>query len=160
MKTIHAAFLEQGIPASTQVYRKHKASFGIQRRLYVAQNTPFHFGTCQYGRCVRTNGEPDAVKTRAAPSRAEGPRLFPNHEFEHLRTRWKETQTAFVDSTAKRLSRRWFGCVSVIRRLAEVFADERSQLEKQWDQGDNVSNEDLRVAFQRYLAFFDRLPSV
>jgi hypothetical protein len=30
-------------------------------------------------------------------------------------------------------------------------------LEKQWDRGDNVSTEDLRVALQRYRSFFDRL---
>jgi len=47
-----------------------------------------------------------------------------------------------------------------MKRLAEVFADERSNLEKQWDRGDNVSTEDLRVAFQRYRSFFDRLLSV
>jgi hypothetical protein len=44
--------------------------------------------------------------------------------------------------------------------LAEVFADERGNLEKQWDRGDNVSTEDLRIAFQRYRAFFHRLLSV
>jgi hypothetical protein len=30
-------------------------------------------------------------------------------------------------------------------------------LDKQWDRGDNVSTEDLRVALQRYRSFFDRL---
>ena len=39
-------------------------------------------------------------------------------------------------------------------------ADERSKLEGQWGRGDNVSTEDLRVALQRYRAFFDRLLSV
>ena len=43
------------------------------------------------------------------------------------------------------------------QRLAEGFANERSGLEKQWDRGDNVSTEDLRVALQRYRSFFDRL---
>jgi hypothetical protein len=48
---------------------------------------------------------------------------------------------------------------SVMKRLAEGFANERSKLEKQWDRGDNVSTEDLRVALQRYRSFFDRLLS-
>jgi hypothetical protein len=48
----------------------------------------------------------------------------------------------------------------VIKRLASSFADERSKLESQWGRGDNVSTEDLRVALQRYRAFFDRLLSV
>jgi hypothetical protein len=49
---------------------------------------------------------------------------------------------------------------SAMKRLAEVFAEERSHLEQQWDRGDNVSTEDLRVALQRYRSFFDRLLSV
>jgi hypothetical protein len=44
-----------------------------------------------------------------------------------------------------------------MQRLAEGFANERSGLEQQWDRGDNVSTEDLRVALQRYRSFFDRL---
>ena len=47
-----------------------------------------------------------------------------------------------------------------MKRLAEVFAEERSKLEKQWDRGDQVSTEDLRIALQRYRAFFQRLLSV
>jgi hypothetical protein len=47
-----------------------------------------------------------------------------------------------------------------MKRLAEVFADERSRLEQHWDRGDNVSTEDLRVALQRYRTFFHRLLSV
>jgi hypothetical protein len=47
-----------------------------------------------------------------------------------------------------------------MKRLAEVFAEERSRLEKQWDRGDRVSTEELRVALQRYRSFFQRLLSV
>ena len=45
-------------------------------------------------------------------------------------------------------------------RLAQVFADERGKLEHEWDKGEDVSTEDLRVALQRYRSFFDRLLSV
>ena len=48
----------------------------------------------------------------------------------------------------------------VIKRLADSFARERSRLEGQWGRGDNVSTEDLRVALQRYRAFFDRLLNI
>ena len=44
-----------------------------------------------------------------------------------------------------------------MQRIADSFANERSRLEKQWDRGDNVSTEDLRIALQRYRSFFDRL---
>jgi hypothetical protein len=49
------------------------------------------------------------------------------------------------------------GAATVMQRLADGFAKERSNLEKQWGKGDNVSTEDLRVALQRYRSFFDRL---
>jgi hypothetical protein len=77
-----------------------------------------------------------------------------------LRTRWKEIQTAFVDEPRKAVEQADGLVASAMKRLAEVFAQERSGLEQQWDRGDSVSTEDLRVALQRYRAFFDRLLSV
>jgi hypothetical protein len=86
--------------------------------------------------------------------------LFPNNELESLRMRWKEIQTAFVDEPRKAVEQADGLVASAMKRLAEVFAQERSGLEKQWDRGDNVSTEDLRVALQRYRSFFDRLLAV
>jgi hypothetical protein len=48
----------------------------------------------------------------------------------------------------------------VIKRLAEVFANERSKMEADWSRGQDVSTEDLRQALRRYRSFFDRLLSV
>ncbi len=86
--------------------------------------------------------------------------LFPSDELEALRTRWKEVQTAFVDEPRSAVQQADGLVASAMKRLAEVFAEERSRLEQQWDRGDSVSTEDLRVALQRYRAFFDRLLSV
>ena len=47
----------------------------------------------------------------------------------------------------------------VMKRLAEGFAGERERLEQQWGRGEDISTEDLRVALQRYRAFFQRLLS-
>jgi hypothetical protein len=47
-----------------------------------------------------------------------------------------------------------------MKRLAEMFANERANLEGRWDRGDNVSTEDLRLALRRYRSFFGRLLSV
>ena len=47
-----------------------------------------------------------------------------------------------------------------MKRLAETFADERQTLESQWDRGDDVSTEDLRLALRRYRSFFGRLLSM
>jgi transposase len=38
----------------------------------------------------------------------------------------------------------------VMKRLAEVFSEEREKLESQWPQREEVSTEELRVALQRY----------
>jgi hypothetical protein len=97
--------------------------------------------------------QPSATAVTAEP-------LFPSNELETLRTRWKEVQTAFVDEPRKAVEQADGLVASAMKRLAEVFADERSRLEQQWDRGDSVSTEDLRVALQRYRAFFDRLLSV
>jgi hypothetical protein len=86
--------------------------------------------------------------------------LFPNEELEGLRTRWKAIQTAFVDEPRDAVHQADTLVASAMQRLAEVFADERAKLEQQWDRGDSVSTEDLRVALQRYRTFFEHLLSV
>ena len=106
---------------------------------------------------------PQAVgneRMAADSSRADGTPLFPSNELNDLRTRWKEIQTAFVDEPRKAVEQADGLVASAMKRLAEVFAQERSGLEQQWDRGDSVSTEDLRVALQRYRSFFDRLLSV
>ncbi|HLV87980.1 MAG TPA: hypothetical protein VKV39_13435 [Candidatus Sulfotelmatobacter sp.] len=86
--------------------------------------------------------------------------LFPSGELDGLRTRWKEIQTGFVDEPRKAVQEADGLVASAMKRLAEVFAEERSGLERQWDRGDSVSTEDLRLALQKYRTFFDRLLSV
>jgi hypothetical protein len=86
--------------------------------------------------------------------------LFPSNELQGLRTRWNDIQTGFVDEPRKAVEQADGLVASAMKRLAEVFAQERSGLEQQWDRGDNVSTEDLRLALQRYRSFFDRLLSV
>jgi hypothetical protein len=48
----------------------------------------------------------------------------------------------------------------VIKRIAGSFGSERAELERQWDRGNDVSTEDLRLALQRYRSFFSRLLTV
>jgi hypothetical protein len=100
------------------------------------------------------------VADRAAGQAEDSTPLFPTGELENLRTRWKEVQTAFVDEPRKAVEQADGLVASAMKRLAEVFADERQKLEGQWDRGDNVSTEDLRLALQRYRTFFHRLLSI
>ncbi|HEX8984391.1 MAG TPA: hypothetical protein VF767_03130 [Bryobacteraceae bacterium] len=86
--------------------------------------------------------------------------LFAAHEAQDLRSRWSDIQAGFVDEPRKAVEQADGLVAAAIKRLAEVFAEERSKLEAQWDRGDNISTEDLRVALQRYRSFFTRLLSV
>jgi hypothetical protein len=104
----------------------------------------------------------DEVRNAASTGRTatDSTPLFPNNELEELRNRWSGVQTAFVDEPRSAVEQADSLVASAMKRLAEVFAEERSRLEQQWDRGDNVSTEDLRIALQRYRSFFQRLLSV
>ena len=74
-----------------------------------------------------------------------------------LNERWKTLQIHFVDEP-KDAVREADGLVAeVIQKLTERFAEERDNLEKQWQSGSEVSTEDLRVALRHYRSFFQRL---
>jgi hypothetical protein len=86
--------------------------------------------------------------------------LFPQQETQELRDRWHTIQAAFVDEPRKAVEDADGLVAATMKRLAEIFAKERENLESQWDRGDEVSTEDLRVALRRYRSFFDRLLSM
>ena len=126
----------------------------------------------QMGDEERRSGRPSSTKevardlekrkgTTGRPAGIDKPTpLFPENEAANFRSRWTEIQAAFVDEPRRAVEQGDALVADVIKRLASSFADERSKLEGQWGRGDNVSTEDLRVALQRYRAFFDRLLSV
>ncbi len=91
-----------------------------------------------------------------APATTSTP-LFSQSDIGDLRGRWSNVQTGFVDEPRRAVEEADKLVATVMQRLAEGFARERDTLEKQWDRGDNVSTEDLRIALQRYRSFFDRL---
>lgn len=90
---------------------------------------------------------------------AEQP-IFPENEAGDMRRTWEGIQAGFVDEPRRAVEDADHLVATAMKRLAEMFAEERSRLESQWDRGDDVSTEDLRVALQRYRAFFSRLLSV
>ena len=99
--------------------------------------------------------EPETLGRVAAVS--ESMPLFSESEMGEFRSQWSKIQTGFVDEPHRTVEHADELVAAVMQRLAEGFANERAGLEKQWDRGDNVSTEDLRVALQRYRSFFDRL---
>jgi hypothetical protein len=103
-----------------------------------------------------------AAGAAAAPAKMQeehGP-LFSSEEANNLRARWDSIQVAFVDEPRKAVEDADSLVAATMKRLAEVFAEERQKLEHQWDRGDNVSTEDLRQALRRYRSFFSRLLSI
>lgn len=86
--------------------------------------------------------------------------LFPAEEAKDFRAKWDAVQVGFVDEPRQAVERADSLVAGAMKRLAEMFAAEREQLEKQWDRGDSVSTEDLRLALRRYRAFFGRLLSM
>ena len=83
--------------------------------------------------------------------------LLSESEIGDLRSRWSDIQAAFVDEPRRAVETADQLVATAMQKLAEGFAKERESLEKQWDQGDNVSTEELRIALQRYRTFFGRL---
>jgi hypothetical protein len=94
----------------------------------------------------------------AAPAEGAMPLLSSTDTAEFER-RWQEIQVGFVDEPRRCVEQADGLVAEVMKRLAEGFAEERRGLEGQWDRGDEVSTEDLRVALQRYRSFFNRLLS-
>ncbi|MGA3225687.1 MAG: hypothetical protein ABSC65_18115 [Acidobacteriaceae bacterium] len=83
--------------------------------------------------------------------------LFSDSDVGDLRSRWSNVQAEFVDEPRRAVQEADQLVAIVMQRLAEGFARERGSLEKQWESGETASTEDLRMALQRYRAFFNRL---
>ena len=76
---------------------------------------------------------------------------------EHFRTRWSQIQGTFVDEPRSAVQQADALVAEVIQQITQSFASEISSLEAQWNEGDDVSTEDLRQALQHYRSFFNRL---
>jgi hypothetical protein len=104
-------------------------------------------------------GSSAGVATAPAPDKQVVP-LFSAEETKDFRGRWDSVQVNFVDQPRQVVEQADSLVAVAMKRLAEMFAAERARLEAQWDRGDNVSTEDLRLALQRYRSFFGRILSV
>lgn len=111
-------------------------------------------------RSDRSRTETDVNEEQGTRAVTETTALFPDDQLRDLQARWNDIQTGFVDEPRSAVERADGLVASTMQQLAEAFSKERSKLEQQWDRGDNISTEDLRVAFQRYRSFFRRLLSM
>ena len=86
--------------------------------------------------------------------------LFSNDAERDFRAKWQNIQTGFVDEPRHAVEQADELVAELMQHLAQSFSDQRSGLEKQWEQTDKVSTEDLRLALQRYRSFFERLLAI
>jgi hypothetical protein len=114
-----------------------------------------HLTTADLAGVARGDG-PQADQRQSNAARP----LFPEDVANDFRSRWERVQTGFVDEPRQAVQQADELVAQAIKRLAESFAEERNRLEHQWDRGDEVSTEDLRIALQTYRSFFQRLLSI
>jgi hypothetical protein len=94
---------------------------------------------------------------RQAADAGEHVALFESAALSEFNTRWTNIQAGFVDEPRRAVQQADALVSDVIQRITTTFSNERTQLEAQWDRGDNASTEELRQALQRYRSFFSRL---
>jgi hypothetical protein len=86
--------------------------------------------------------------------------LFDDSELQSYRGRWEQVQSDFVDEPREAVQKADDLVSDLVEKLTSGFTQTRSGLEEQWKKGEEASTEDLRVAFTRYRAFFQRLLKV
>jgi len=117
-------------------------------------------------RSVAKDGEGDGM-TAKEPQSADEPDdggmrsgdepLLPADQMKRFSGRWQEIQADFVDRPRESVEAADALVADLMQRLAASFSNERERLEGQWDKGDDVSTENLRIVLTRYRSFFDRL---
>ncbi|MFE7358072.1 hypothetical protein ACFU8Q_34355 [Streptomyces sp. NPDC057543] len=78
-------------------------------------------------------------------------------EREEFRSRWQGIQGNFVDDPRQAVGAADSLVAEVMQALATTFSEHKQGLESQWQRGEEVATEDLRVALQSYRSFFNRL---
>jgi hypothetical protein len=103
----------------------------------------------------------DETTTKEAPidtnAGSSSVALLDREESEHLRSRWNEIQGMFVDEPRSAVQQADALVSEVIEQITQMFTNEHSTLEGEWNQGNDVSTEDLRKSLKHYRSFFNRL---
>lgn len=166
----------------TEYFRKDPRLIANQGRITGPNTTDPNTTDQPAERTVRTETESDTLvtglpteprsssvtsshgsSTGAAATRApeeESAALFAPNESSELRARWDSIQVGFVDEPRRAVEEADALVSKTMKRLAEIFSDERQKLEQQWDRSENISTEDFRVALRRYRSFFARLLAI
>lgn len=122
-------------------------------------------GMARSGEALRDHNRIDTANRPAAiagkvPDEEQAAPLFAERESKDMFAKWDALQVGFIDEPRRAVEQADHLVAETMKRTAEIFAEERARLERQWDRGDNISTEDLRVAMRRYRSFFRRLLSM
>jgi hypothetical protein len=102
---------------------------------------------------------PRGEQSEGAGAGDERAPLLASGDAEGFRQRWENLQTGFVDQPREMVEQADELVAELMQRLSAGFSEKRTELETQWEKGDDVSTEELRVALTRYRSFFNRLLS-
>ncbi|MEU8779950.1 hypothetical protein [Streptomyces sp. NPDC048606] len=103
-----------------------------------------------------TGRKTEAAGVDAADEEGAAP-LLGGDEGQEFRRRWSEIQGRFVDDPRESVRSADALVAEVMQSLASTFAQDKQGLEGQWDRGEEVPTEDLRLALRQYRTFFERL---
>jgi len=103
--------------------------------------------------------ERGSMSTQAGSMATDGDSqlLFDQQDAMSFRERWEQVQSRFVDDPRAAVAEADALVSDVTQSLTNRFAEQRSGLERQWSQGEDVETEDLRQTMQRYRTLFERL---
>ena len=116
----------------------------------------------------RDAGKPEATSSSAASQGSEAAAddvgaertpLLADDNAQGFRRRWDDLQAGFVDHPREVVEEADDLVGKLMQEISTGFDERRSSLEAQWERGDDVSTEDLRIALTRYRSFFNRLLS-
>jgi hypothetical protein len=83
--------------------------------------------------------------------------LLSSEETQHFRARWNEVQARFVDEPRSSVQEADALVNELMTQISQIITNEHRTLEGQWNQGGDISTENLRQILQRYRSFFNRL---
>jgi hypothetical protein len=81
-------------------------------------------------------------------------------EIDELQSRWNSIQIKFVDDPRASVKQADELVTEAVERIKQAFANQRTLLDEQWTNLEDISTEDLRIALQSYLSFLNRLLAI
>jgi hypothetical protein len=143
-------------PARSTATDRASVQAGEPRRADVSPNQEQYEPSADAQGADMPNGSGQPVSA-AGEERDDGQPLFSEELSASYQLRWEQVQTRFVDEPRGAVKDADGLVAKLMQQLAEGFAEERERLEAQWDRGEDISTEELRVALTRYRSFFQRL---